>query len=195
MPSPESNALESNSPSQSLESPAHSLQQPMDEPPLWGSYREGIERAIAIAFHYHRGQRDKAGECYLLHLFRVMLSCDTPAAQQVGVLHDVLEDTVATPAVLVEAGLSNGIIEAVILLTKPPEMPYSHYIVRLSKNQLATEVKRNDLRDNYSIGRVAYRAEATGEDAMRIQRYVLAHQFLSGNVDESTFLTRMSGLE
>jgi hypothetical protein len=106
-----------------------------------------------------------------------------------------LEDTVATPAVLVEAGLSNGIIEAVILLTKPPEMPYSTYIVRLSKNQLAAEVKRNDLRDNYSIGRVAYRAEATGEDAMRIQRYVLAHQFLSGNVDESTFLTRLSGLE
>lgn len=186
MPTPES---------KSLESPAHSLRQPADAPPSWAAYREGVERAIAIAVHYHRGQRDKAGECYLLHLFRVMLSCDTPAAQQVGVLHDVLEDTAATPEVLVKAGLSSEIIEAVILLTKPPEMPYSSYLVRLSKNQLAAEVKRNDLRDNYSIGRVAYRAEATAEDAMRIQRYVLAYQFLSGNLDQSTFLARMSGLE
>ena len=186
MPSPES---------ESLESPAHSLQQPAAEPPSWEDYREGVERAIAIAVHYHRGQRDKAGECYLMHLFRVMLSCETPAAQQAGVLHDVLEDTAATPASLVEAGLSNDIIEAVILLTKPPEMPYSSYLVRLSKNQLAAEVKRNDLRDNYSIGRVAYRAEATAEDAMRIQRYVLAHQFLSGNLDEPTLLARMSELE
>lgn len=195
MPTPEFKAFETKSPSQTLESPAHSLQHPTEKPPSWGAYREGVERAIAIAVHYHRGQRDKAGECYLLHLFRVMLSSSIPAVQQVGVLHDVLEDTAATPSVLMEAGLSNDIIEAVILLTKPPEMPYTHYIVRLSKNLLAAEVKRNDLRDNYSIGRVAYRAEATAEDAMRIQRYVLAHQFLSGIFDEPTFLARMSGLE
>ncbi|MBM3963677.1 MAG: hypothetical protein FJ308_01215 [Planctomycetes bacterium] len=181
--------------SKSLESPADSLHTPEHNTPSWGIYSEGIERAIAIAVHFHRGQRDKAGECYLLHLLRVMLSSDTHEAQQVGVLHDVLEDTAATPTVLSEAGVSDEIIEAVMLLTKPQEMHYSSYIARLAKNPLAAEVKRNDLRDNYSIGRVAYRSEATAEDAMRIQRYVLAYHFLSGNIDEPSFFDRMSGLE
>ena len=190
MPSPEPNSR-----SESHESPAHSLQKSEGESPAWGAYREGIERAIAIAVHYHRGQRDKAGECYLLHLFRVMMACETQAAQQIGLLHDVLEDTSATPAVLLEAGMPSDVVEAVILLTKPPEMTYSKYIVRLSKNKLAAEVKRSDLRDNYAIGRVAYRAEAIAEDALRLQRYVLSHQFLSGNFDQSTFLARMSELE
>ena len=36
-----------------------------------------LERAIAIAAEGHAGQVDKAGEPYILHPLRVMLSCAT----------------------------------------------------------------------------------------------------------------------
>jgi len=51
-----------------------------------------LERAVAIAAQAHAGQRDKAGEPYILHPLRVMLRMATDELQIVAVLHDVLED-------------------------------------------------------------------------------------------------------
>ncbi len=58
------------------------------------------ERAIAIAVAAHQGQRDKAGEPYIYHLFRVMLAVHGSSFRQVAVLHDLLEDTTWTAVIL-----------------------------------------------------------------------------------------------
>ena len=54
------------------------------------------ERAIEIAARAHAGQVDKAGEPYIFHPLRLMLSLSGVHAQMAAVLHDVVEDTSIT---------------------------------------------------------------------------------------------------
>lgn len=56
-----------------------------------------LEKAIELATRFHRGQRDKKGEAYILHPLRMMLQSEDPLVQQAAILHDVLEDTPAKP--------------------------------------------------------------------------------------------------
>ncbi len=46
--------------------------------------------AVALAASVHREQCDKAGQPYILHPLRVMLTLHDERAQIVAVLHDVL---------------------------------------------------------------------------------------------------------
>lgn len=157
-------------------------------------HSDAIERSLQLAVQYHAGQRDKAGECYLLHLMRVMLHCKTPESMQVGVLHDILEDTPATVETLRSAGLSVEVVAAVELLTRPEGMPYAEYILRLAGNPIAKEAKIADLLDNYRLDRVPYRPDQRVEDRQRIEQYILAYQFLSGELSSEAFLERMSAI-
>ena len=140
-----------------------------------------IETALGLAISFHRGQRDSDGAPYILHL-----------AKQAGVLHDILEDTSASCDDLLAAGISARVIEAVKHLTHAPGIPYADYIEALVCDPIATEVKLADLEDNYSIGRVKYRQEHREHDADRLQRYILSHRFLEGQIqlDEYRKLVR-----
>jgi len=141
-----------------------------------------IEAALGLAISFHRGQRDSDGAPYILHLIRVMLRCKSAQAKQAGVLHDILEDTSASCDDLLAAGISARVIEAVKHLTHAPGIPYADYIEALVCDPIATEVKLADLEDNYSIGRVKYRQEHREHDADRLQRYILSHRFLEGQI-------------
>jgi (p)ppGpp synthase/HD superfamily hydrolase len=154
--------------------------------------QDAIEQALRLAIHYHAGQRDKEGKCYMLHLLRVMMACSTPEAMQVAVLHDVLEDTSATADELHAAGMSREVVEAVSLLTKPESMRYEDYIIRLSCNASARQVKIADILDNYRLDRVAYRPDHRHEDRQRIERYILSYQFLAEKLDQNEYLTRVA---
>jgi (p)ppGpp synthase/HD superfamily hydrolase len=105
---------------------------------------EQLDRALAIAAAAHRGQVDKVGKPYILHVLRVVVACSTPGAQIVAALHDVLEDT---PYQLTPEEFSPDILEAVAALTHATGT-YTDYIERIAANALATEVKLADLRDN-----------------------------------------------
>ncbi len=156
---------------------------------------ETLEAAIQLAVRFHAGQRDKAGECYVLHLMRVMLGCTSPEAMQAGILHDLLEDTTATQDDLRRTGLSEQVVSAVLKLTKPEHTPYSEYIILLAADPIAREVKLADLEDNYRLARVAYRAEHADEDSRRIQRYILSAQFLRGQIARNEFLERIAPVD
>ena len=52
-----------------------------------------LEKAIQIALEAHKGQTDKAGAPYLLHLIRVMNAGQTEDEKICGILHDLVEDT------------------------------------------------------------------------------------------------------
>jgi len=59
-----------------------------------------LESAIQLAVIAHKGQKDQAGEAYILHPLRVLFAVrergSTEEEQIAAVLHDVVEDTIIT---------------------------------------------------------------------------------------------------
>jgi (p)ppGpp synthase/HD superfamily hydrolase len=107
-----------------------------------------LEDAIALAAHSHRGQVDKGGQPYILHVLRVMLRQEDETTRIVGVLHDVLEDTPVTLADLQSAGYAENVCAAVDCLTRRTGETYEEMIERVAANPLARQVKLADLADN-----------------------------------------------
>jgi (p)ppGpp synthase/HD superfamily hydrolase len=154
-----------------------------------------VENAIALAVKFHHGQRDKAGMPYILHPLTLMLRSSDPIVQQAAVLHDLLEDTVATRDDLVAAQLDPRAIHAIELLTHTSDLSYAEYVVRIKSDRVATQVKLLDLNDNYRLDRVAYRIEHAVHDAKRLQKYILTKQFLSDEIDQEAYLKAMPPFE
>ena len=127
-----------------------------------------LERAIVIAAEAHAGQRDKAGDPYILHPLRVMLAVTAPEERIVAVLHDVVEDTSWTLDALRAEGFSNEVVAAVDAMTRRDGEDYFEFVRRAVAHPIARPVKIADLRDNMDRARIA--APAARDDA-RIDRY------------------------
>jgi hypothetical protein len=82
-----------------------------------------------------------------------------------------------------------------LLLTKPESMRYEDYVIRLSCNELARQVRISDIQDNYRLDRVAYRPDHRHEDRQRIERYILSYQFLDGEIAQDEYLSRIASLD
>ncbi|MCJ2033139.1 phosphohydrolase [Methylobacterium sp. J-068] len=127
-----------------------------------------IFEAHSFAMTAHAGQIDKGGQPYIRHLERVAnasvaraghaksvdrLGVEPMQVMQAAILHDVIEDTPATPMVLRAEGFSEAVIAMVLLLTKPEEpVPYDERMSRLiAKGNLgAILIKMSDTEDNLS---------------------------------------------
>lgn len=114
-----------------------------------------LARAEAIATIAHRGQVDKAGQPYLGHVQRVASGFEGTRWRErcIALLHDTIEDTDITAADLVIAGMQQGIVDAVVLLTRVGDG--DGYYARIRANQSATLVKLADIADNTNPERVA----------------------------------------
>ena len=134
-----------------------------------------LEKAILFATKAHKGQKDKGGNCYILHPIRVMFYCEKEQEQITAVLHDVLEDTNKTQEDLKKAGFSDEIIEAVVCLTKQKKEDYFDYIKRVKKNKIARVVKLADLKDNMNLKRLS---NITEKDRLRVEKYKKAKELL-----------------
>ncbi len=154
-----------------------------------------LEDAIRLVLERFHLVTDKAGEPYILHCLRVMLAVSGNEARQVAVMHDLVEDTSVTLEDLKAMGFSEAVIEGVRCMTHVDADSYAEYVVRLKSNPLARAAKLADLRDNYSLDRVAYRGEHRDRDSRRLQRYILSFQFLSDQLDESHYRQQMAMLE
>lgn len=86
-----------------------------------------LEKAIQIALEAHKGQTDKAGAPYLLHLIRVMNAGQTEDEKICGILHDLVEDTPWTFEDLRREGFSEEVIRALVCVTKQPDEPYQTF--------------------------------------------------------------------
>lgn len=135
-----------------------------------------INKAIEIAAKAHNNQTDKAGEPYILHPLRVMLSVKGETEQCAAVLHDVLEDTDITEEYLISEGFGLEIIDALRLLTRKKEDDYMEYISRLKSNRTARAVKLADLTDNMDISRIKNPTEV---DFQRLEKYRKAKKLLT----------------
>ena len=153
-----------------------------------------LDDALALAVDKFRGITDKAGQPYILHLLRVMLRQSDLRASQVGVLHDLVEDTDVTLDDLRSRGFAAEVVDAVDAMTHRDDEAYHEYVIRLSRCPLARPVKLADLEDNYSLPRVAYRPDHQSEDAVRVQRYILSYNFLTNCIDEASYVQSMQRL-
>jgi (p)ppGpp synthase/HD superfamily hydrolase len=127
-----------------------------------------LEDAIALAVEAHRGQRDKAGQTYILHPLRVMMRLETEAERMAAILHDVVEDTPYTLERLRELGYPAEVLTALECLTKREGENYEAFIERVRPHPLARRVKLADLEDNMDVRRLT----AVGpKEAERLARY------------------------
>lgn len=113
-----------------------------------------LEDAIILATRAHRGALDKGGQPYILHPLRVMLGVDEPEQKQIAVLHDVVEDSHLTIAVLRLLGFSERVIAGVDAMTRRKTETYRQYIDRVCQNKDATLVKLEDIDDNSNFSRL-----------------------------------------
>jgi (p)ppGpp synthase/HD superfamily hydrolase len=107
-------------------------------------------RAERIARVAHAGMRDLL-EDYHFHLERVAGLVEGDETKAAAWLHDIIEDTPTTSLELLEAGISEPVVDAVRVLTHPPH-PYNwkDYIraVKTSGLPSAVAVKIADLKDH-----------------------------------------------
>jgi (p)ppGpp synthase/HD superfamily hydrolase len=127
-----------------------------------------LEKAIQIAAKAHEGQKDKAGQPYILHPIRVMLRCGNETERICGVLHDVVEDTDTTLESLRAAGFGPEVVRVVDALSRRQEESYDGFIGRILKNDTACRVKLADLADNMDMSRIPFPSE---EDYQRLEKY------------------------
>lgn len=132
-----------------------------------------LGRAREICMKKHAGQVDKAGEPYYLHPSAVADAVDGEDAKAVAYLHDVVEDTDATPEWLTVQGFPANVVEAVDCITRRNGEPYEDYIARVACNGLARAVKMADLRHNLDPSRHG------ATDSMR-EKYAKALVMLEG---------------
>lgn len=136
-----------------------------------------LETAIKLATKAHEGQTDKGGQPYILHPLRVMEAMETDQERATAILHDVIEDTDTTAADLLQAGIPEPVVTAVIALTKRPGEPYEDFVARCAGDPIARAVKVADLKDNLNLDRLP---EVTEKDLARAEKYRAALAQLEG---------------
>lgn len=134
---------------------------------------EVFETALSIAVEVHKGQVDKMGLPYILHPIAVASKVDTLELKTIAILHDTIEDTDVTAEYLLEKGIPQELVDAVVLLSKPKDEEYEHYVRRVKENPLAKVVKLADLSHNTDPSRAA------GSDEAHRQKYERAKQILA----------------
>ena len=151
-------------------------------------YTKLTKQALRLSFSAHRDQTDKSGLPYFCHPFHLAEQMNDEISVCVALLHDVIEDTAATPEALREAGFPQEVVEAVTLLTRPDGMPYLDYVRRIKANPVAVRVKRADLAHNSDLTRLDH---IDGAALERTQRYRRAAALL----EDDEQLRRISGYE
>lgn len=130
--------------------------------------------AQTFANQVHKIQKDKVGESYIGHIYRVVegvkhTSC---SAVIVAYLHDTIEDgTVGNEETFVMENFPPSIVAAVQAISHHDNEPYLDYIDRVSNNAIATIVKCSDLMDNLDWRRWSRNPKAREENPDQFKRW------------------------
>jgi (p)ppGpp synthase/HD superfamily hydrolase len=141
-------------------------------------YTPMTKKAMVLAYEAHQNQVDRSGVPYIFHPFHLAEMMQTETEVCVALLHDVLEDTSYTLNDLTNEGFSEEVLEAVVLLTREPQIPYMDYVRRLKSNPIARKVKLADLAHNSDETRLS--KDDTGYLKLKC-RYEKAKAFLEAD--------------
>ncbi len=134
-----------------------------------------LERAIRLATKAHKGQNDRFGQPFILHVLRVISTARDPEEYLLAALHDVLERSEITIEELRDKGFPETVLTALVHISKEPQEEYERYIDRVAKNPLAVRVKVLDLADKMDLRDVG---ELTPSDVKRYNRQLAAYERL-----------------
>jgi (p)ppGpp synthase/HD superfamily hydrolase len=141
-----------------------------------------LETAIRLAAKVHKGQVDRFGKPYILHVMRVMMRGHDFDEQVLGALHDVLERSNLTMADLEKKGFSPRILKGMVHITRIPEETYEQYIDRVMEDNLAIRVKLHDLADKMDLLHVE---QLDPSDLKRYNKQLAAYHRMKRMVQEA----------
>lgn len=126
-------------------------------------------KAAKIVNRLFKDKLDKGGNSYLNHLYHVSNSFEDINMKTIGLLHDVIEDTIITTSDLRQVGFNNEIVNVISIITKEDHELYSDYIDRIlkSNNMYAINIKISDIKHNMDLSRIKNPNE---KDIERIER-------------------------
>ena len=135
-----------------------------------------LAETISWATYLHLGQKDKAGEDYILHPLRMKDSVRLLTEEEMimAVLHDTIEDCGVTEGALIARGYGDDIIIGLNYLSKLPEEEndYEAFIERVCSGPVSVRrVKLADLDDNSDLNRFK---NPTPSDYKRTRKYLKA---------------------
>lgn len=143
-----------------------------------------IYKALEISTILFKGDTDKGGYPYVLHLLYVYGNVDTKEEKVIALLHDVMEDKKVTKEELLDIGFPSKIVSDVEVLTRIKPMEYTDYIDNIIKygSKEALEVKLADLENNIDLTRIK---NPSVKDYERVEkRYIPSHEKILNRLKE-----------
>lgn len=147
-----------------------------------------LETAIRLAAKVHKGQVDRFGKPYILHVMRVMMRGQDLDEQVLGALHDVLERSSLKAPDLAAKGFNGRVLKALDHITRQKEETYEQYIDRVMQDNLAIRVKLNDLADKMDLLHVETLNHA---DLKRYNKQLTAYHRMKRLVEHSKAQMRL----
>lgn len=141
-----------------------------------------METAIRLAAKVHRGQVDRFGKPYVLHVMRVMMRGHDLEEQILGALHDVLERSDLTVEDMQKRGFSPRVVKALTHITRRAEETYEQYIDRVVQDNLAIRVKLHDLADKMDL---LHLEQLDAADLKRYNKQLAAYHRMKRLVEEA----------
>ncbi len=141
-----------------------------------------LESAIRLAAKVHKGQVDRFGKPYILHVMRVMMRGHDLEEQVLGALHDVLERSTLTMADLQKKDFQPRVLKALDCITRRKDEDYDGYIERVMEDGLAMRVKLHDLADKMDLLHVE---ELSIADLKRYNKQLAAYHRLKKLVEDA----------
>jgi len=141
-----------------------------------------LESAIRLAAKVHKGQVDRFGKPYILHVMRVMMRGHDLEEQVLGALHDVLERSTLTIADLQKKDFQPRVLKALDCITRRKDEDYDGYIERVMEDGLAMRVKLHDLADKMDLLHVE---ELSIADLKRYNKQLAAYHRLKKLVEDA----------
>ncbi|MCB0771000.1 MAG: phosphohydrolase [Flavobacteriales bacterium] len=141
-----------------------------------------LETAIRLAAKVHKGQKDRFGKPYILHVMRVMMRGHDFEEQVLGALHDVLERSDLTVVDIEAKGFPPRVVKALRHISRVEGETYEMYIDRVMEDSLAIRVKLHDLADKMDLLHVAQLDPA---DLKRYNRQLTAYHRMKKLVEEA----------
>jgi len=141
-----------------------------------------VNKALKIATDAHNGQKRDGNHPYIEHPIRVAKKLQG-MSKIAGLLHDVIEDSPMTSKDLLNLGIPEVVVEAVVHLTKKNGENYYDFIMRICSSpltearQIALMVKLADIEDNMSDLK-----EGSLKDKYRLSKHILK-ETVSGAMD------------
>jgi len=136
---------------------------------------EELKLAEKIAREAHKNQTRWDGSPYIKHPERIAFKFDSIDCRIIAWLHDVIEDTDYTADDLRKAGISENCVQAVEILSRPEDMDYYRYIMRMKRDKFICEIKIADITDNLNDGI----EDEHNKNKHKIAKYKLARELLS----------------